>query len=95
MSAVGYLVRLVEPEISVSDILYSYNMHVFYPTFAKAVHGAYAVGQKEAEKRGCQMICLLSDKSESACEKNGYSNVLQISTEYESYNVCIFALYSE
>jgi hypothetical protein len=95
MSVAGYLVRMIEPEIVVSDILYSYDMHILHRTFTEAVNDAYLIGRKEAERRECNMISLLSEKTESKCENNGYVSVFQISTEYESYDVCIFALYSK
>lgn len=89
----GYLVRIVDDETCVKDVLY--KKHVIYTTFEDALVAAKRLGDDEVVHCHAVLHVEHNEKSQGECEKYGYTTVYEIRNEdYNStISVMVFALY--
>lgn len=92
-SVIGYLVRPLDPEATVKDVLYDRPMHTFYPTFEAATDAAFQVAKAKCDRTGRSMLSVVTQRSEKACAADGHTSVFRIQNEYYSEDVVVFALY--
>ncbi len=90
---VGYLVRPLDPEATVKDVLYDRPMHTVYPTFEAATDAAFHVARKICDRTGMSMLSVVTQRSENACAADGHTSVFRVANEYVSKDVVVFALY--
>lgn len=70
MSAiVGYLVQVVDDEVTAKDVLY--QQWILYPTWEAAVAAASTITSKHTDE-GDKVICTLRGTSKSTCHTMGH-----------------------
>lgn len=90
---VGYIVRMIHEEDRINDVAFDPKSHIQYPTFSDALKYAQALATTECERVGGKLIALVTQKSETACAKNGYTQLFEI-TGHGSKSVYAHALYA-
>ena len=78
MENIGYLVYLVNNEVTTQDILY--QNRVLYPKWENAIAAAGEIAQKTSNEYSGKAICLLRSTSQSLCNDNGYTTAYRLNT---------------
>lgn len=87
MEIIGYLVYLVNNEVTTQDILY--QNRVLYSTWEAATAAAAALAQKMSNEFSSRPLCLLRSTSLNICHDNGYTTVYRL----HSADVLIFPVF--
>lgn len=92
MSSPGFLVRVIDDETRVKDLIYNKSEHTVFPTFDAVLKKA----QLEAERLSQgKVICLVRGSSELECIKNGFVRLYSINRGHSTTEIMAFALYNK
>ncbi len=89
VEVIGYLVYLVNNEVTQQDILY--QSRVLYPKWTDAIASASALAQKTSNEYSGKPICLLRSTSQSICHDNGHTTAFHL----DSVDILIFPVLSK
>ncbi len=78
MEIVGYLVYVVNTEVTAQDVLY--QNRVLYPKWEDALMAAGETAHKTANEHAGKAICLIRDTSKSICHNNGYTTAYRLNS---------------
>lgn len=87
MNVIGYLVYLVNNEVTAQDILY--QNRVLYPTWEEAISAADTMAKKTSNEYTSKPICLLRNASRTICHDNGYTTAFRL----DSADILIFPVF--
>ena len=88
MNVIGYLVYLVNNEVTAQDILY--QNRVLYPKWEEATAVAGALAEKTSNEYSGKPICVLRSTSRTICHDNGYTTAFRLN----SADILIFPVYA-
>jgi hypothetical protein len=88
MEIIGYLVYLVNNEVTTQDILY--QNRVLYPKWEEATAAAGVLAQKTSNEYTSKPICLLRSASRTICHDIGYTTAFRL----HSADILIFPVHA-
>ena len=86
MNVIGYLVYLVNNEVTTQDVLY--QNRILHSKWEEAISAAGALAQKLSNEFSSRPICLLRRTSQTICHDNGYTTAFRL----DSADVLIFSV---
>lgn len=95
--SVGYVVRLLHDDLTVKDILYTKDMHVFYSSFEDAASAAHTLAVSASQTINGSMISLIHAETQGLCDSKGYAEVFRIlplNPGESIQSVLLFAMYN-
>jgi hypothetical protein len=93
-TVVGYLLRILDNDIGIKELLYSQNM-TLYPTFAEAIAQAEQDAKTilDEDSSGTLRVQHKAD-SENNCARDGNVKLFDIKYKYETKEIMAFAVYA-